>query len=337
MAGRQGLASYTRVLSLAVLCVLTLASCAKIELPKHLRPVSKDAMMLLGAKKMALQAPIFIRIFKEESELEIWKKRNDGRFYHLKTYPICIWSGELGPKRKQGDKQAPEGFYTVKPQQMNPNSSYHLAFNLGYPNAYDRAHDRTGDFLMVHGKCTSAGCYAMTDPIIEEIYAFAREAFDGGQKEIHVHAFPFRMTEENMLRHIRNPELMFWLRLKEGYDYFEITRTPPKIAICNREYHVNVEWEGRKPKPRGLCPQFVRPELSPFSPAEGEEQLAVQRITVPGVKKRRFARRPLAPTSTYSWNGVPAAPNTAGGLSQSVQQQDTIGSLIRTQSSADIN
>ena len=129
-------------------------------------------------------APIFVRIFKEESELEVWKQRDDGRFYHFKTYPICNWSGDLGPKVQQGDKQAPEGFYTVAKYQMNPNSQFHIAFNLGYPNAYDQAHSRTGDFLMVHGKCSSAGCYAMTDALIEEIYALARESFSGGQETL---------------------------------------------------------------------------------------------------------------------------------------------------------
>ena len=127
--------------------------------------------MLLGKKGMDAQAPIFIRIFKEESELEVWKQRDDGRFYHFKTYPICNWSGDLGPKVKQGDRQAPEGFYTVTREQMNPDSNYHLAMNLGYPNAYDRSQRRTGEFLMIHGKCKSAGCYAMTDALIEEIYA----------------------------------------------------------------------------------------------------------------------------------------------------------------------
>ena len=137
--------------------------------------------MLLGKKGMETHTPIFIRIFKEESELEIWKARYDGRYYHFKTYPICNWSGELGPKQKEGDKQAPEGFYSVTQQQLNPNSSYYLAFNLGFPNAYDKAKNRTGKFLMIHGKCKSAGCYAMTDALVEEIYALGRDALRGGQ------------------------------------------------------------------------------------------------------------------------------------------------------------
>ena len=156
--------------------------------------------MLLGKKGMDPQAPIFIRIFKEESELEIWKLKSDGRFYHFKTYPICNWSGEIGPKLKEGDRQAPEGFYSVSREQMNPNSKYHLAMNLGFPNAYDKAHGRTGEFLMIHGKCKSAGCYAMTDALMEEIYAIARNSFLGGNDTFEVHAFPFRMTEANMAR-----------------------------------------------------------------------------------------------------------------------------------------
>ncbi|MCB1511963.1 MAG: murein L,D-transpeptidase, partial [Hyphomicrobiaceae bacterium] len=215
---------------------------------------------------MTPSAPIFMRIFKQESQLEIWKQRPDGRFYLFRTYPICNWSGGLGPKRRKGDKQSPEGFYSVAKWQMNPNSSFHLAFNLGYPNAYDRANGRTGDFLMVHGKCKSAGCYAMTDALIEEIYALAREAFSGGQERFEVHAFPFRMTEANLLRHKNNPNYKFWMTLKEGYDHFEMTRRPPRVVVCQRRYVVNVEWKGRRLDPAGYCPRFARPPLDPFVP-----------------------------------------------------------------------
>ena len=198
----------------AALLVGALAGCTKVELSPHLQPLSKETMMLLGKKGMDVPSPMFIRIFKEESELEVWKQRSDGRFYHFKTYPICNWSGDLGPKVKQGDKQAPEGFYRVARHQMNPNSQFYLAFNLGFPNAYDRANNRTGDFLMIHGKCKSAGCYAMTDALIEEIYALARESFIGGQEMIHVDAFPFRMTQANLDRHKSNPHYSFWLTMK---------------------------------------------------------------------------------------------------------------------------
>ncbi len=153
--------------------------------------------MLLGKKGMQPGMPIFVRIFKEESELEVWKAREDGRFYHFKTYPICNWSGEIGPKLKKGDKQAPEGFYAVGPKQMKPELelSRRLQSRLS-PTPTTASHDRTGEYLMIHGKCKSAGCYAMTDALAEEIYALARDAFRNGQTAFEVHAFPFRMSDE---------------------------------------------------------------------------------------------------------------------------------------------
>ena len=271
---------------------LVLASCAsgpEIVAP-HLRPLPKDTMMLLGKKGMDAQTPIFIRIFKEDSELEVWKQRDDGRYYHFKTYPVCNWSGELGPKLQQGDRQAPEGFYTITREQMNPDSKYHLAMNLGYPNAYDRSHRRTGEFLMIHGKCKSAGCYAMTDALMEEIYAMARESFLGGHDGFQVHAFPFRMTDENMARYASHEASPFWRTLKEGYDYFELTRQVPAVAVCSRRYHVNVALHGSPTRldPEGACPIFVKPRPDPFRPKPGE-QIAEQRIIVPGPKTRGLA------------------------------------------------
>jgi murein L,D-transpeptidase YafK len=268
---------------------LLAAACAKTEIPAHLKPLSPDAMMLLGKKGMTSGAPIFVRVFKEESELEVWKQRDDGRFYHLKSYPICNWSGDLGPKLQQGDKQAPEGFYTVSRHQMNPSSQFHLAFNLGYPNAFDKAHRRTGEFLMVHGKCKSAGCYAMTDGFIEEIYALAREAFIGGQDSFEVHAFPFRMTPENLARHKSSPHTRFWATLKEAYDHFETTRQPPPIAVCERRYVVNVKWDGGRLDPEKACPRFERPAIEPFTPRPKDQVADAERIVAPGPRMRSLA------------------------------------------------
>lgn len=246
--------------------------------------------MMLGRKGMAPGGPIFIRVFKEESELEVWKAREDGRFYHFKTYPICNWSGELGPKERQGDKQAPEGFYTVASHQLNPNSQFHVSFNLGYPNAYDKAHGRTGDFLMIHGKCKSAGCYAMTDALMEEIYGLAREALKGGQQGFEVHAFPFRMTSANMQRHRKSRWYPFWTVLKAGYDHFETHRIPPQVAVCERRYVVNVLLpSASRVEPEGYCPPFQRPLIEPFVPKPTEQQLVEERITVPGPKTRTAA------------------------------------------------
>lgn len=275
-----------------IISAALVAACAKIELPPHMQPLSKDALMLLGKKGMRPEQPIFVRIFKEESELEVWKQRDDGRFYHYKTYPICHWSGDLGPKTKRGDKQAPEGFYRVNRHQMNPNSNFHLAFNLGYPNAFDRAHGRTGEFLMVHGQCKSAGCYAMTDPLIEEIYALAREAFIGGQEAFEVHAYPFRMTDEKMALHGNSPHYEFWQTLKAAHDYFELTRVPPSIAVCERRYLVNVAFtvpiDPARLDANGYCPPYEHLAPDSFVP-HGGYQIAEERVVAPGPKKRTLA------------------------------------------------
>ncbi len=181
---------------------------------------------------------VFLRIFKKESILEVWI-RSETEYEHLKDYNICAYSGDLGPKLKEGDRQSPEGFYKVKKHQLNPNSKFHLSFNLGYPNKYDRAHERTGSFLMVHGNCVSIGCYAMTNAKIEEIYDLVESALEKGQKYVQVHAYPFRMTEENMALYSENEWYDFWMSLKEGYDYFEAEHLPPLVKVENREYTIN--------------------------------------------------------------------------------------------------
>jgi len=196
----------------------------------------------LNKKGLALGDPVFLRITKTKSQrnrqgkLEAFVENEAGDFVLFKTWDICTYSGKLGPKLKQGDGQSPEGFYFVKPAQMNPYSSYHLSFNLGYPNAYDRAHNRTGDFLMVHGNCVSIGCYAMTDKGIEEIYTLMGAAQKGGQPFVRVHVFPFPMTKENIKAHKGNPNLDFWQNLKTGWDWFEDKSRPPNVNVAQKRY-----------------------------------------------------------------------------------------------------
>jgi murein L,D-transpeptidase YafK len=229
--------------SAALAASVALSGCQTegIDLARAMTPLSPRMLALFDEKGMSKESPILARIFKEESELEIWKQDNTGRFALLKSYPICRWSGELGPKIQQGDRQAPEGFYTITPGQMNPNSSYYLSFNMGYPNAFDRAHGRTGSQLMVHGDCSSAGCYAMTNEQIAEIYALARESFFGGQQAFQVQAYPFRMTALNMAKHRNNPHFAFWKMLKQGYDHFEVSRLEPKVSVCEKHYVFDAE------------------------------------------------------------------------------------------------
>ena len=185
----------------------------------------------LGVK---LGAPIFMRVFKKEFELEIWMQKG-GRFHHFATYPICMFSGRLGPKLKQGDRQAPEGIYTVAANQLNPNSRWHRSFNLGYPNLFDREHKRTGDFLMVHGGCSSVGCYAMTNDVIDEIWKIVTHSLKK-QQRFQVQIFPFRMTNEALNKRIDNKWLPFWQQLKIGHDMFEQSKIPPRVTICNMKY-----------------------------------------------------------------------------------------------------
>jgi murein L,D-transpeptidase YafK len=187
-------------------------------------------------KDMDLQSPILVRLFKQEAELEVWKQNRSGKFELLKTYPICRWSGDLGPKVREGDRQAPEGFYAISPAQMNPASAYYLSFNTGYPNAYDRALGHTGSELMVHGDCSSRGCYAMTDEQIAEIYSLGRESFFGGQKSFQFQAYPFRITPTNLAKHRNNPNMAFWKMIKEGSDHFEVSHQEPKVDFCDKHY-----------------------------------------------------------------------------------------------------
>ncbi|HEV2557775.1 MAG TPA: murein L,D-transpeptidase family protein [Microvirga sp.] len=224
--------------ALAAGLVLALAACQDgfDRSSKHLSPIPPATMSLMAAKGMKATDPIVIRSFKKEAEMEVWKRGSDGKYALLKTFPICRWSGQLGPKIKEGDRQAPEGFYTITPAQMNPNSSFYLSFDTGYPNAFDRAHGRTGSHLMVHGSCSSRGCFAMTDQAIAEVYAIGREAFVGGQRTFQFQSYPFRMTPQNLAQHRLDPHMAFWRNLKEGSDYFEATGQEPTVGVCNKRY-----------------------------------------------------------------------------------------------------
>lgn len=189
----------------------------------------------LARQGLQLGQNISIRIFKETRELEVWV-RNSKSYKLFKTYRVCNYSGDLGPKLAEGDRQSPEGFYSVAANQLNPNSGYHLSFNLGFPNVYDRSHGRTGSYLMIHGSCSSVGCYAMTDKGIEEIYLLAEAALKHGQSSFLVQAFPFRMTAENLQNHRGSKWFGFWQNLKQGYDHFEKELAPPIVKAVGKKY-----------------------------------------------------------------------------------------------------
>jgi len=250
---------------------LSLANNAKAN-----QPVPPKLIAAMVEKDMDLPSPILVRLFKQEAELEVWKQDRSGRFALLKTYPICRWSGDLGPKVREGDRQAPEGFYSISPAQMNPQSAYYLSFNTGYPNVYDRALGHTGSDLMVHGDCSSRGCYAMTDEQIAEIYTLGRESFFGGQKSFQLQAYPFRFTPLNLAKHRNNPNMPFWKMIKEGYDHFEVTRLEPKVDFCEKKYvfdAVKPPDARRDPvfEASSKCPAYVVPDEIAQAAREKEE------------------------------------------------------------------
>src|SRR6516225_6831842 len=220
----------TLVLMAAFVAALTPVTClgeVSNELPtKATTEVPPELLSLFRQKKMPKYSPILVRIFKEESELEVWKQDATGHFQLLKIFPICRWSGDLGPKLYEGDHQAPEGFYTITAGLMNHDSNFYLAINTGFPNNFDKANNRNGSFLMIHGNCLSVGCYAMTDEQIGEIYSLARDSLLG-RPSFQIQAYPFRLTSENLARHRTNPNLAFWKMLKIGNDHFEATHLEP--------------------------------------------------------------------------------------------------------------
>ncbi|MCL2790269.1 MAG: murein L,D-transpeptidase [Desulfobulbus sp.] len=189
----------------------------------------------LRDKGFVLGQPIFVRIFKFTGMLEVWMDKGRG-FELFKSYRVCTYSGFLGPKVNEGDGQAPEGFYSVSAEQMRPNSSYHLAFDVGYPNEFDTAKNRTGGLIMVHGNCQSVGCFAMTDGRIEEIYLLAHEALRKGQERFAVHIFPFALTPLNLKKFAASPWSKFWQTLEPGYTAFEQSKRVPEISVHNGEY-----------------------------------------------------------------------------------------------------
>ena len=233
--------------------------------PKATRELPASIVQKMKAKGMKKNAPVYFRLFKDEHVVEVWKQKDNGKFDMVQNYNICAWSGTLGAKYKQGDRQAPEGYYPIRPAQMNPASKYFLSINTGFPNAFDRANGRTGSDLMIHGACSSSGCYSMTDESVAQIFAFARDAFAGGQQEIILEALPFRMTPEKMAIFSAHKDFKFWSMLREGYDSFELTKMPPKVDFCEKKYVFNRVAESGSFSVNAACPPS-RPRWPQLTP-----------------------------------------------------------------------
>lgn len=272
----------------ASLLALSLAGCDdSSQNARATKPVPAATIAQMSKIGSDQHAATLIRTFKKEAEFEVWKQKPDGTYAYLKTFPMCRWSGQLGPKVREGDRQVPEGFYGVTPAQMNPNSSYYLSFNVGYPNALDRSLGHTGGAIMVHGICSSAGCYSMTDAQIAEIYAIARESFAGGQRSIQMQSYPFRMTAENLAKHRLDPNMAFWRNLKEGSDHFEITKTEPAVGVCGRHYVFDAKSTDGSPIEAGSqCPALkVDDQLaSAVSEKQTKDNQAVAELIAKGTQ-----------------------------------------------------
>jgi len=278
---------------------LTVAACAWIagcddsyldqSSARSQQPISSATLAEIEKLDTAPSSPTLIRTYKKEAELEVWKKKSNGDYALLKTYPMCRWSGQLGPKKREGDMQVPEGFYSIAPGQMNPNSHYYLAFNVGYPNAYDRAYGRTGGNVMVHGVCSSAGCFSMTDDQVADIYAIARESFAGGQREIQLQSYPFHMTAENMAKFRLDPNIDFWKNLKDGSDHFEVTKDEPSVLVCGKHYVFDATAKGDVSASE-TCPALKRDESVEAQVAEKEhkDEMKVAELAASGVKPVRL-------------------------------------------------
>ena len=276
-------------------CAVVLAGCETetgVGGARAIRPIPAETLALMDQKGTTKSAPVLIRTYKKEAEFEMWKMKPDGKYVLLKTFPMCRWSGQLGPKTREGDRQVPEGFYNITPGQMNPNSNYYLSFNVGYPNAFDRAYGRAGGSIMVHGACSSMGCFSMTDKQIAEIYAIAREGFSGGQKSIQMQSLPFRMTAENLAKHRLDPNIGFWKQLKQGSDHFEVARQEPKVGVCNKHYVFDAQssGSGQQMDANGICPPLAQdPDLMrEVAAKETRDDQAVAELVSKGVKPVRL-------------------------------------------------
>jgi murein L,D-transpeptidase YafK len=295
--------------SAVLACAFALAGCYgedSYQLPaKAMKELSPEMLALLQKKNMPKDSPILVRVFKEESEVDVWKQDTTGLYQLLKVYPICRWSGELGPKKAEGDRQAPEGFYSITPGLMNPNSNYYLAINMGFPNAFDKANGYTGGFLMIHGDCSSRGCYAMTDEQIGEIYSLARESFLGGQKQFQIQAYPFRMTPANLARHRTNPNMAFWKMLKEGNDHFEVTHMEPKVDVCDRHYVFDAQQPANSTKPLVFSPSGHCPAYD-----------VADEIAGPALEKQRNDEYQIAQLTKLNSPVAPVVMGTDGGMNR---------------------
>ena len=283
---------------------------------------------------VAAGAPVFLRVFKATSELELWMRKDDA-FVLFATYPICHWSGTLGPKLREGDRQTPEGFYTITARQLHLAGRWPRSLNLGFPNVLDKAQARHGSYILVHGGCSSTGCFAMTNPVSDEIYRLTEAALKAGQEHVPVHVFPFRMTEENLAAHQESDWQPFWRNLKDGYDRFETMRRPPRVSVCEGKYHFESAGPGEvgEERPLAVCAATAAalealeqsPPLAPNDPAFAWRQTVTLRESLAALRERARSGALAIPTrmSTLAARRGPGAPATPLALASTATTRST--------------
>lgn len=236
--------------------------------------------MELEARGFELGAPAFLRVFKSDSILEVWMLKA-GRFELFKRYPVCKWSGQLGPKLAEGDRQSPEGVYFITGGDLRVNARWHRAMNVGFPNARDRALGLTGSGILIHGKCSSIGCFALTDDIVEDVYDVVESALEAGQPRVGVHVFPFALTRERLNAKADEEWSGFWRELKRGHDLFLRDRLPPRTFVCAGQYAFQSR---RNPAPvldgNPVCTPLSRPARPVLATA------AARRVGLPALAPR---------------------------------------------------
>lgn len=206
--------------------------------------VEKGLEKQLSSLGFSLGDPLFVRIFKEERELEIWMRAKGDEHYSLfKIMRITEFAGGLGPKLREGDGQVPEGFYYVPSTHLRPDTRHHLGIDIGFPNAFDRHFGRSGSELLIHGGESAAGSFALGEHDIEVLYTLAEASLVEGQDFFRVNIFPFRMTDDRMdTEWEKKPRwLDFWVNLKEGYDFFENANFPPDAGVEGGKYVFRIE------------------------------------------------------------------------------------------------
>ncbi len=224
-----------------VFCQAALADAKEATLTEPSSPsvaVAKGNLLAVefAARNLKLGSPVFLRVYKQSSKMELWVEKGP-RYELFKTYSICRWSGGLGPKMYEGDRQSPEGLYHITAEDLIVNPRWHRAMNINYPNRFDVINGRGGSGILIHGKCGSVGCFAIQDNNVEEVYDAVRAALHSGQVSIPVLALPFSFAAYAPAVEDTLKLNEFWTDLRRADLLFNRDRVPPTAWVCDGRYY----------------------------------------------------------------------------------------------------